>query len=228
MAVYNWTEQNGIPAESQIPGPRTWGIVQTDGSIADGSETDGDIASPNQNGVGFLIRNGLLNDGSFETTIHNYGYETYGGIVFRWTASDSYYYLGMKIHTLDNQNVKLSVAMYLFKSQFPSAVNATALDSNSDCIWWKEVIMSDHTPPFPVILNDTAIKVDMSGSTFTFYVNGALIDTFTDTSSPLLTGQIGYVYGHNWQGKIPRFTYGSGNSIVTPTVVLDQKINPYF
>lgn len=142
---------------------------------------DDSIASPMPNNAssGFLINNNMCGEnGTLEVVLRADQWNGQkGGVVFRWTSPDSYYFV-----TFQPGNRYSNYLKFIKNSMDANSASAVTIASNFQA--------------------DTKItlKVELNGSTFKFYIDDDLKGTVTDTSLP--SGQVGYGYSGEWNDYI--------------------------
>lgn len=149
-------------------GDRTW------------SESGGNAHPKHENGYqGFLINNyNCADNGTFNATIVLYSDFVWGskqgGLVYRYTSTGSFYFLcinftyeKLEIYK-DNLNADISTQLATFP--IPSFASYNYI--------------------YPV-------KIEMSGSNFSFYVGSNLVGTLNDASHS--SGKVGYAHNTQWQ-----------------------------
>lgn len=148
-------------------GSRTW------------SESGGyTLPADMNNNQGFLINDyNCANDGTLTATIQSLAQynNRYGGIVFRYTSTSAYYFLA--IYEQDPYAQNTSNVISIFK-------NSTD--------WNTTPIKSFTNLNFSGLNRHYPIKIVLSGSTFTFYLNNTLLGTHTDATHS--SGKVGYAY----------------------------------
>lgn len=139
------------------------------------------IASPTQssNSTGFLINNHSCgNDGMLEVVMRADQWNGQkGGVVFRWTSANSFYYVALQPGNQYSNYLK-----FVKNSLDVNAPGAITVAQNFS------------------ISNKFTLKIEMNGSTFKFYINNVLKGQVTDASLP--TGQVGYGYAAEWNDYI--------------------------
>lgn len=126
---------------------------------------------------GFLINNYLtFEDGTLEVDItadqwsgHN------GGVVFRWTSPQSYYYATVVPATLE-----IGILYFCTDSMYDYQCSVVADDLTLD-------------PTY-------TLRAELNGNIFNFYLNGVYVGNVIDNAHP--AGQVGYGYNGVWNDYI--------------------------
>ncbi|NLG19581.1 MAG: hypothetical protein GX556_19860, partial [Fibrobacter sp.] len=151
------------------------------------SESDGyALPAHESNDQGFLINDyNCGSNGTFTAIIvteSDWG-SNCGGIVFRFTNTSSYYYLYIGQANPSGTDANNAVK-----------VNSNSTDYNASPVW------SVGNLNFTGFNLSYQIKVVMSGSDFTVYLNNVQIGTFNDATHG--SGKVGYGYSSQWNRKI--------------------------
>ena len=163
----------------KVDGGRSW------------SENDS-VALPQDNTgeQGFLINNyECTSDGIFCVTlrrtsggannIHN------GGIVFRFTNQTNYYFVAIKEGWTDGQSDQNEMRLFTNTTDYSDIESSQLIKNNLN--------FKDNNG----IYN---IKVKLSGSVFTFWLNGDSLGQVTSDVHP--SGQVGYAYHSTWNNYV--------------------------
>ncbi len=150
------------------PGGVTW---TNEGDRA-WTESGGKVTPVTENKEGFLINSYPCKDsGTLEVAVENISlWESYGGIVFRWTSNSSFYCIYAQI-----QNPGTGWVKWL-ENQTPQYGSSIGTDVATGLTF---------SSPY-------TLKVELDEDTFTVYLNGSEIGSFIDNSHP--SGQVGYCY----------------------------------
>lgn len=151
----NWTDQ----------GTRTWSESAGQVSVQDMSNEEGHLINDYN----------CRNDGAFEVVIkNNDNWNSFnGGVLFRWTSTSSYYFVGI--------------------------VRGDNINNNGSLYWGNNTIPGTHQDTIGFNMTEICtLKVVCSNSLFTVFVNGVLRLTYEDTSHP--SGKVGYGYSGEWSG----------------------------
>jgi hypothetical protein len=150
------------------PGGVTW---TNEGDRA-WTESGGKVTPVTESKLGFLINSYPCKDsGTLEVTVENVSqWESYGGIVFRWTSNSSFYCIYAQVQMSGTGWVKW------LENQTPQYGSSIGTD-----------IATGLTFSSPYTL-----KVELDDDTFTVFLNGSEIGSFVDNSHP--SGKVGYCY----------------------------------
>ncbi|NLP00924.1 MAG: hypothetical protein GX089_00370, partial [Fibrobacter sp.] len=155
------------------------------------SENDG-VALP-QNSIkeqGFLINNyECTSDGIFCVTLRRTSGGAnnihYGGIVFRFTNPTNYYFVAIKEGWTDGQSDQNEMRLFTNTTDYSDSESSQLIKNNLN--------FKDNNG----IYN---IKVKLSGSVFTFWLNGDSLGQVTSDVHP--SGQVGYAYDSTWNNYV--------------------------
>lgn len=141
------------------------------------SERDGKARPASSSYEGFLVHEyNCANNGSVEVTYTAGQWNGLnGGIVFRYTSSNDYYYVALKPGNQWGNSL-------VFCVNTMDVSTGTTIASN-----------------FPVGTTNT-LKVTLEGSTFTFYLNGSKVGETTNETNT--SGKVGYAHSSSWEPAV--------------------------
>lgn len=156
---------------------------------------------------GFLINDyNCSSDGTFTATIQSLAQynNRYGGIVFRYTSTSAYYFMAVYAQDPYAQNISNEIRIYKNTTDW----NSTPIKSFTNLNFSG---LNRHYP----------IKIELSGSTFTFYLNNSLLGSHTDATHS--GGKVGYAYHSQysryvsfdasfWEDAITGYTWDTSTS----------------
>jgi len=180
-------------------GDRTW------------TEANGVVSCADQTPSGFLIRRfPCFENGEFSAVIKPVAGSEWnnfhGGIVFRSdTLASKYYAVALHLSNLTGQ---------ADDNQLRFRKNSTDLGDEAT------VIKSGLSMPAS---GAAEIKIRVSGNTFAFYFQNDSIGEYTDTVSPLLSGNVGYFYDAQWNGRV---TWDSSSWVDEPARPVIDSTSP--
>ena len=181
LTAANRAEAGGYLDNHDRVGLKGWTKVGPRGWTESGGQA---LPTDAQGQEGFLITQYPTSDnGTLEATLtaSDPWNAQNGGLVFRWTSANAFYFVSVK------PGNQWDSALFLTK-------NST--DPN------KGIVLARNLQ----ITNTFTLKVDVQGSSFTFYINGTAVATATDADHP--TGRVGYAYSSQWNRYV---SYGQSS-----------------